>query len=70
MYVYLYTIYTYFIWTFVCVHTHTHTRAHMRSDQKLSSQYSEVVIVHAFAFQSTLLGCQFTSMLCKLFSLY
>ena len=35
-----------------------------------TDQYSEVVLVHTCTFQSTLLGCQVTSMLCKLFSLY
>ena len=35
-----------------------------------TDQYSEVIIVHACAFQSTLLGCQVTFMLCKSFSLY
>ena len=32
--------------------------------------YSEVILVHTSAFQSTLLGCQITSMSPKLFSLY
>ena len=36
----------------------------------LTDMNSEVIIVHAWAFQSTLLGCQVTSMLCKPFSFY
>ena len=36
----------------------------------LTDQYSEVVIVHACASQSRLLGCRVTSMSCKLFSLH
>ena len=35
-----------------------------------TDQYSEVVTIHTCTFQSTLLGCQVTSMLHKLFSLY
>ena len=33
------------------------------------TKYSEVVIVHARAFQSILLGCQVTVVVCKMFPL-
>ena len=46
------------------------THAHSMTSTALSDSYSEVVIVHTRAFQSTLLGCQVTSMLYKPFSLY
>ena len=50
---------------FECGHTvHMLTQQHLYTDQ-----YSEVTTVHACAFQSTLLGRQVTSMVCKLFSL-
>ena len=32
--------------------------------------YSEVIVVHTYAFQSTLVGCQVTSMSCKPFLLH
>ena len=35
-----------------------------------TNKYSEVVVIHACAFQSSLLGCQMTSMSQKPFSLY
>ena len=46
------------------------TRAHSMASTAPTDSYSEVGIVHVSTFQSTLLGCQVTSMSCKLFSLY
>ena len=46
---------------------------HMLTQQRLlppRTKYSEIVIVHTCAFQSTLLGCRVTSILCKLFLLH
>ena len=45
------------------------THAHLTLSTTPTDQYSEVIIVHACAFQSTLLGCQVKSVLHKWFSL-
>ena len=47
--------------------SHTSTHAPSTESTAPTDQYREVVIVHTCAFQSTLLGCQVTQMLHKLF---
>ena len=41
------------------------THAHSVASTTRTDEYSKVIIVHACAFQSTLLDCQVTSMTCK-----
>ena len=53
-----------------CMQQSHSTHAHSTASPAPSDQYSEVVIVHACTFQYALLGCQVTSMQCKVFSLY
>ena len=45
------------------------THAHSMVSTVPTDRYSEVILVHTCAFQSPLLGCQVSSMSCKLFSL-
>ena len=43
---------------------------HMLAELAPTDWYSEIIIVYTCAFQSTLLGCQVTSVLRKPFCLY
>ena len=62
----------------ICCSTHSliwmwwphSTRAHSMVPATFAVYYSEVLAVHACTFQSTLLRCEVTPMLYKLFSLY